>query len=77
MRLLWLRTLLHDAVEDIPEVTFKMIEDKYGKQVANIVKLVTKLPDVDYKVADNIKLFISWPDAWFGWGQSLLAESRG
>lgn len=48
--------LLHDAPEDIPEVTFKMLEDKYCPEVAKIVKLVTKLPDVDYKAGNNIKI---------------------
>jgi len=49
-------SLLHDAPEDIPEVTFKMIADKYSVEVANIVKLVTKLKGVDYKTGNNIKI---------------------
>jgi guanosine-3',5'-bis(diphosphate) 3'-pyrophosphohydrolase len=47
--------LLHDAPEDIPGVTFKMIEDKWNSEIAQTVQLVTKLPGVNYKEGDNIK----------------------
>lgn len=41
--------LLHDAVEDIEGVTVRMIKDKFGVEVAEMVDLVTKKKNVDYK----------------------------
>jgi guanosine-3',5'-bis(diphosphate) 3'-pyrophosphohydrolase len=47
--------LLHDTIEDVPGVTFKMLEDKFNLDIANIVTGVTKQPGIDYKEGDNIK----------------------
>lgn len=41
--------LLHDAVEDIEGVTVRMIQDKFGLEVATMVDLVTKKKGIDYK----------------------------
>lgn len=46
--------LLHDAIEDIEGVTYFMINDKFGKAVADMVRLVTKMDGVDYKKEDNL-----------------------
>ena len=41
--------LLHDYVEDVEGVTFKSIEESFNKEVAEYVRLVTKVRDRDYK----------------------------
>lgn len=41
--------LLHDAIEDIDGVTYEMIKDKFGQDVAMMVLLVTKRKEIDYK----------------------------
>jgi (p)ppGpp synthase/HD superfamily hydrolase len=48
--------ILHDSVEDIPEVTLDTIREEYGKDVAYIVALVTKLDGVDYKADNGVHL---------------------
>ena len=50
--------LLHDSVEDIDEATCLMIKDKFGERVANIVMLVTKSKNVDYKVGENMQSYL-------------------
>lgn len=49
--------LLHDTIEDIPGVTYKMIADKFGTRIADIVQGVTKSRAINYKEEDNIKKF--------------------
>lgn len=51
--------ILHDAVEDIDGVTVKMIEDKFGHNVAIMVYLVTKKEFLDYKDEKNMELYLS------------------
>lgn len=41
--------LLHDFIEDVEWATYEYVEEVYGKRVADIVQLVTKDPDIDYK----------------------------
>lgn len=41
--------LLHDVVEDVDGVTIRMIQDKFGIEVAEMVKLVTKDKYINYK----------------------------
>lgn len=41
--------LLHDFIEDVEWATYEYVEEVYGKRVADIVQLVTKLPGVNYK----------------------------
>lgn len=48
--------ILHDAVEDIVEVTLDTIREGYGKEVAHTVALVTKRDDVDYKDEQGINI---------------------
>ena len=48
--------ILHDAVEDIPEVTHDMIREEYGREVSYTVMLVTKRDDVDYKDEHGINI---------------------
>lgn len=50
--------LLHDAMEDIEGVTYEMIKDKFNMNVAFMVRLVTKLDDVDYKNGDNLEIYL-------------------
>lgn len=40
--------LLHDVLEDTP-ITFKEIEKEFGKEVANLVKGVSKLSEIKYR----------------------------
>lgn len=41
--------LLHDTIEDIEGVTYFMLQNEYGKRVADMVLLVTKNQNIDYK----------------------------
>ncbi len=54
--------LLHDIVEDT-DVTFKDIEDKFGKEVAKLVDGVTKIDQINFstreeKLAENVRKMI-------------------
>lgn len=51
-------TLLHDAIEDIPGITARYIENQYGSRVATSVHLVTKQPGIDYKIEEHIKAYL-------------------
>lgn len=46
--------LLHDAVEDVEGITYRMVSDKFNQRVANIVLLVTKKQGVNYKQISNM-----------------------
>lgn len=48
--------LLHDAIEDVPGITNKMIDAKFNSRVTKMVDLVTKEPMVNYKKGDLIKV---------------------
>lgn len=52
--------ILHDSIEDIPDVNFELIENNYGLRVANIVDKVTKKDGIDYKDEEgkNIKNYL-------------------
>lgn len=52
-------SLLHDAIEDVDGITYLMIKDKFGLRVADIVQLVTKSPDVNYKVAKHLLVYLN------------------
>lgn len=41
--------ILHDAIEDVPWITYEYISREFGKDVADLVQVVTKKPDVNYK----------------------------
>jgi|GEM_PF-872906 len=51
--------ILHDSIEDIPEVDYYLIEDQYGKDVAHLVLSVTKQDDIDYKIEENLKDYLN------------------
>lgn len=42
-------SLLHDYMEDVEGVTYKLIEQKFGVEVADIVYLLTKQKHLNYK----------------------------
>lgn len=48
--------ILHDAVEDIEEITLDMIREGYGREVAHTVALVTKVDGVDYKDENGVNI---------------------
>lgn len=48
--------LLHDTIEDIEGVTYKMLADKFNTRIATIVLGVTKIDGIDYKEGNNIKI---------------------
>lgn len=50
--------ILHDSVEDVDGITVKMIEDKFGHNVAMMVYLVTKKEFLDYKDAKNMESYL-------------------
>lgn len=50
--------LLHDYAEDVPGVTIKMIEQRFGQVVAETVKYVTKIDGLDYKQEDVMNSYI-------------------
>lgn len=41
--------ILHDAIEDVPEITYEVVKSLFGVDVAIVVQGVTKNPDIDYK----------------------------
>ena len=51
--------LLHDCIEDLPEGTDTEIVELFGDTVAHKVRLVSKLPDVDYHVKENMEKYLS------------------
>lgn len=52
--------ILHDAEEDIEDVTYNYIFKEYGHEVAGIVNKVTKIKGIDYKDlrGENIKFYL-------------------
>jgi GTP pyrophosphokinase len=48
--------LLHDIPEDVDGITLRMIEDKFNRNVAKMVDLVTKEKGVNYKHGDLLKV---------------------
>lgn len=51
--------LLHDSVEDVEGITFKMIAERFGNVVAHVVRLLTKKKGVNYKKAINIRKYLA------------------
>jgi len=41
--------VLHDSIEDVPEITYETIKSLFGEEVADVVLGVTKDPNIDYK----------------------------
>lgn len=48
--------ILHDAVEDIEDVTLQTVREEFGFNVAYVVDLVTKKEGIDYKDAQGINI---------------------
>lgn len=46
--------LLHDAIEDVEGITYRMVSDKFNQRVADIVLLVTKKQGINYKERVNM-----------------------
>jgi GTP pyrophosphokinase len=46
--------LLHDYMEDVAGVTFRMIETLFGTEVAQYVYLLSKNPEIDYHNKENM-----------------------
>ena len=51
--------LLHDCIEDLPEGADAEITAEFGEEIAHKVRLVSKLPDVDYHVKENMDKYLS------------------
>lgn len=51
--------ILHDFVEDVSWANFEIIEDFYGIEVADIVRLVTKSKDIDYMNEYNLQQYLN------------------
>ncbi|MEK5036260.1 HD domain-containing protein [Paenibacillus sp. FSL R7-0302] len=51
--------LLHDYMEDVPGVTFELIERQFGFEVAKYVELLSKNPNVDYSIPSNLLAYLS------------------
>ncbi|QIW89776.1 SpoT-like bifunctional (p)ppGpp synthase/hydrolase [Bacillus phage Izhevsk] len=41
--------ILHDAIEDVPYITYETVKSLFGQEVADVVQGVTKNPDINYK----------------------------
>jgi guanosine-3',5'-bis(diphosphate) 3'-pyrophosphohydrolase len=52
--------ILHDAKEDIPEVTSEMIASKFNSRVALYVDGVTKKEGVNYKNPNNLETYLAY-----------------
>ena len=52
-------SLLHDAIEDVEGISYLMIKDKFGERVANMVQLVTKDKNLNYKVSKNLVSYLN------------------
>lgn len=50
--------MLHDSIEDVEGITYRMIDDKFNRRVANIVLLLTKRPGVDYKQSAHTLIYL-------------------
>ena len=46
--------ILHDAIEDVPNISYEVVKSLFGKEVATVVMGVTKQPDIDYKKEENM-----------------------
>lgn len=55
---LMISALLHDSVEDVEGITFKMVADRFGNEVAHIVRLLTKKKGVNYKKGNHLRLYL-------------------
>lgn len=51
--------LLHDIVEDVPGITVKMVEHKFGTRVSIAVDLLTKQEGIDYKIPENLREYLA------------------
>lgn len=50
--------LLHDMQEDVPGVTPRLVETHYGSRVAVAVDLLSKKPELDYKVDEVMRSYL-------------------
>ena len=50
--------LLHDYIEDVEGVTVKFVETLFNKNVAEMVSLVTKKKNIDYKEEQNLIIYL-------------------
>ncbi len=50
--------LLHDCIEDIEDCTKETIKNLTNEHVAHSVALLTKAPDIDYKLPENTKKYL-------------------
>ena len=46
--------LLHDCIEDMPGCTREFVSEEFGDDVASIVALVSKSPDKNYHISQNM-----------------------
>lgn len=51
--------LLHDAIEDIEGVTYRMLTDKFNKRIADLVDMVTKSRGINYKDGKNLQAYLT------------------
>lgn len=50
--------ILHDFVEDVDWADLRMVRGFFGYEVAEIVDLVSKKDGIDYKIGNNLKLYL-------------------
>jgi guanosine-3',5'-bis(diphosphate) 3'-pyrophosphohydrolase len=50
--------LLHDYVEDVEGVSVKLVDQLFGEEVARYVALLTKKPELDYRLPTNMKAYL-------------------
>lgn len=53
-------SLLHDYQEDVPGVTFRMIETLFSSEVALYVYLLSKNPEINYHNEDNLRTYLNF-----------------
>lgn len=64
--------ILHDSVEDIEGLELSDIEEEFGREVAEVVDMVTKKTGIDYKDAEGKNISAYLNTILFSWRACLV-----
>lgn len=51
--------ILHDSIEDVPDINYEGVKSLFGQEVADTVLGVTKDPDINYKKGENLQAYLT------------------